>query len=58
MNRALRLSLKILAAAASIVAVAFALFTRYNDYLQRNAIHQNLENYLHDMGSTTAAARD
>jgi methyl-accepting chemotaxis protein len=54
MNRTLRFSHKILVAAALIVAVAFALFTSYNDYLQRNAIRQNLENYLHDMGGTTA----
>jgi methyl-accepting chemotaxis protein len=26
----------------------------YNDYLQRNAIRNNLDNYLHEMGSVTA----
>ncbi|WP_213875132.1 methyl-accepting chemotaxis protein [Pseudomonas sp. dw_358] len=54
MNKTLRFSHKILIAAALIVAVAFALFTSYNDYLQRNAIRQDLENYLHEMGTTTA----
>ncbi|WP_226503631.1 methyl-accepting chemotaxis protein [Pseudomonas sp. MWU16-30317] len=54
MKRTLRFSHKILIAAALIVAVAFALFTSYNDYLQRNAIRKDLENYLHEMGGTTA----
>ncbi|WPO99117.1 methyl-accepting chemotaxis protein [Pseudomonas sp. HR96] len=54
MKRTLRFSHKILIAAALIVAVAFALFTSYNDYLQRNAIRQDLENYLHEMGASTA----
>jgi methyl-accepting chemotaxis protein len=54
MKRTLRFSHKILIAAALIVALAFVLFTTYNDYLQRNAIRQNLANYLQDMGGTTA----
>ena len=54
MKSTLRFSHKILLAAALIVAVAFALFTTYNDYLQRNAIRKDLENYLQEMGSTTA----
>lgn len=54
MKSTLRFSHKILLAAALIIAMAFAVFTAYNDYLQRNAIRKNLENYLHDMGSVTA----
>ncbi len=54
MNKNLRFSHKILLAASLIVIAAFSLFTLYNDYLQRNAIRDNLENYLHEMGSVTA----
>ena len=54
MNKNLRFSHKILLAAALIVIAAFALFTLYNDYLQRNAIRHNLDNYLTEMGSVTA----
>lgn len=45
MNKNLRFSHKILLAASLIVMIAFSLFTLYNDYLQRNAIRENLENY-------------
>ncbi|MCY1391135.1 Methyl-accepting chemotaxis protein McpG [compost metagenome] len=55
MNKSLRFSHKILLAASLIVVVAFALFTLYNDYLQRNAIRQDLDNYLHEMGDVTSA---
>lgn len=54
MNKSLRFSHKILLAASLIVIVAFSLFTLYNDYLQRNAIHENLENYLAEMGESTS----
>ncbi|QXH60975.1 methyl-accepting chemotaxis protein [Pseudomonas azerbaijanorientalis] len=54
MNKNLRFSHKILLAAALIVIAAFASFTLYNDYLQRNAIRENLNNYLNEMGDVTA----
>ncbi|NNB16480.1 methyl-accepting chemotaxis protein [Pseudomonas fragi] len=54
MNKNLRFSHKILLAASLIVIAAFSLFTLYNDYLQRNAIRHNLDNYLNEMGSVTA----
>ncbi len=54
MNNNLRFSHKILLAAALIVIAAFASFTLYNDYLQRNAIRQDLDNYLQEMGTATA----
>ncbi|MFL8986804.1 methyl-accepting chemotaxis protein [Pseudomonas sp. QLc11A] len=54
MNKNLRFSHKILLAAALIVIAAFASFTLYNDYLQRNAIREDLDNYLHEMGDVTA----
>jgi methyl-accepting chemotaxis protein len=54
MNKTLRFSHKILLAASLIVILAFSLFTLYNDYLQRNAIRANLENYLAEMGDSTA----
>ncbi len=34
--------------------LAFALFTLYNDYLQRNATRTSLENYLAEMGESTS----
>lgn len=54
MNKSLRFSHKILLAASLIVILAFSLFTLYNDYLQRNAIRENLENYLAEMGTSTS----
>nr|WP_313202557.1 methyl-accepting chemotaxis protein [Pseudomonas sp.] len=54
MNKNLRFSHKILLAASLIVILAFSLFTFYNDYLQRNAIRQDLENYLAEMGESTS----
>jgi methyl-accepting chemotaxis protein len=54
MNKNLRFSHKILLAAALIVIAAFASFTLYNDYLQRNAIRDDLGNYLQEMGEVTA----
>lgn len=55
MNKNLRFSHKILLAAALIVIATFASFTLYNDYLQRNAIRENLDNYLNEMGDVTAS---
>jgi methyl-accepting chemotaxis protein len=55
MNKNLRFSHKILFVASLIVVAAFALFTLYNDYLQRNAIRRDLESNLHEMGDMTAA---
>ncbi|MCS4066280.1 methyl-accepting chemotaxis protein [Pseudomonas putida] len=54
MNKSLRFSHKILLAASLIVILAFSLFTLYNDYLQRNAIREDLENYLAEMGASTS----
>ncbi len=54
MNKNLRFSHKILLAAALIVIAAFASFTLYNDWLQRNAIRDDLNNYLNEMGEVTA----
>ncbi|MCP2019642.1 UNVERIFIED_ORG: methyl-accepting chemotaxis protein [Pseudomonas reinekei] len=54
MNKNLRFSHKILLAAALIVIAAFASFTLYNDYLQRNAIREDLNNFLNEMGDVTA----
>jgi len=54
MNKSLRFSHKILLAASLIVILAFSLFTLYNDYLQRNAIREDLESYLAEMGGSTS----
>ncbi len=54
MNKNLRFSHKILLAAALVVIAAFASFTLYNDWLQRNAIRDDLNNYLNEMGEVTA----
>ncbi|NUT78043.1 methyl-accepting chemotaxis protein [Pseudomonas sp. C1C7] len=54
MNKNMRFSHKILLAAALIVTLAFAAFTLYNDWMQRHAIRNNLDNYLQEMGSVTA----
>jgi methyl-accepting chemotaxis protein len=56
MNKNLRFSHKILLAAALIVIAAFASFTLYNDYLQRNAIHRDLDNYLLAFSATVRTA--
>ena len=55
MTNNLKFSHKILLAASLVVIAAFSLFTLYNDYLQRNAIQSDLENYLHEMGDITAS---
>ena len=50
----LKFSHKILLAASLVVIATFALFTLYNDCLQRNAIRDNLESYLDEMGEITS----
>ncbi|MEG5266889.1 methyl-accepting chemotaxis protein [Pseudomonas sp. JDS28PS106] len=47
---------KILLAASTVVVVAFALFTFYNDYLQRTTIRQNLESSVAQAGELTASS--
>ena len=51
----LKFSHKILLAASAIVISTFTLFSLYNDSLQRQVIHDDLESYLKDMGTTTAS---
>lgn len=52
----LKFSHKILLAASGVVVLAFALFTLYNDYLQRNTIRQNLESSIEQSGDLTASS--
>ena len=52
----LKFSHKILLAASGVVVLAFALFTLYNDYLQRSAIKQNLESSIQQSGELTASS--
>ena len=47
---------KILLAASGVVVLAFALFTFYNDYLQRTTIRQNLESSVAQAGELTASS--
>ena len=47
---------KILLSACGIVVLAFALFTLYNDYLQRNIIRQNIESSVQQAGALTASS--
>ncbi|MBW8335221.1 methyl-accepting chemotaxis protein [Stutzerimonas stutzeri] len=54
MPKHLKFSHKILLAASLIVIATFSLFTLFNDYLQRNAIRDNLDSYLNEMGDVTA----
>ena len=55
MIKNLKFSHKILLAASLVVMAAFSLFTLYNDYLQRNAITEDLHNYLHEIGDITSS---
>ncbi|MHA3820157.1 methyl-accepting chemotaxis protein [Pseudomonas sp. MAHUQ-55] len=55
MIKNLRFSHKILLAASLVVIAAFSLFALYNDYLQRNALRDDLEKYLQEMGDVTAS---
>ena len=52
----LKFSHKILIAGCSIVILAFALFTVYNDYLQRSSIQQNLSASVKQSGELTASS--
>jgi len=52
----LKFSHKILLAASGAVVLAFALFTLYNDYLQRSTIKQNLESSIQQSGELTASS--
>ncbi|QXI28693.1 methyl-accepting chemotaxis protein [Pseudomonas vanderleydeniana] len=52
----LKFSHKILLAASGVVVLAFALFTFYNDYLQRSTIRQNLESSVQQAGDLTASS--
>ncbi|WP_017902379.1 methyl-accepting chemotaxis protein [Pseudomonas asplenii] len=52
----LKFSHKILLAASGVVVLAFALFTLYNDYLQRSTIRQNLESSVEQAGDLTASS--
>ncbi|KAA0940524.1 chemotaxis protein, partial [Pseudomonas sp. ANT_H4] len=52
----LKFSHKILLAASGVVVLAFALFTLYNDYLQRSTIKQNLESSIQQSGDLTASS--
>ncbi len=47
---------KILLSACAVVVLAFALFTLYNDYLQRNTIAQNIESSVQQSGALTASS--
>jgi methyl-accepting chemotaxis protein len=47
---------KILLSACGVVVLAFALFTFYNDYLQRNTIRQNIEASVRQAGTLTASS--
>jgi len=51
----LRFSHKVLLAASLVVIAAFSLFTLYNDYFQRDAIHTNLESHLEGMSKIAAS---
>ena len=54
MKSNLRFSHKILLAASLVVGTAFALFTLYNDYLQRVSIKSTIEGNLRDIGEVSA----
>ncbi|MDV9030747.1 methyl-accepting chemotaxis protein [Pseudomonas sp. RAC1] len=47
---------KILLSACGVVVLAFALFTLYNDYLQRKTIAQNIESSVQQAGALTASS--
>ncbi|RMT65529.1 Methyl-accepting chemotaxis protein [Pseudomonas coronafaciens pv. atropurpurea] len=54
MTKSLKFSHKILLAASLVVIAAFTAFTSYNDYLQRNALHEQLKESLNQTGEGTA----
>ncbi|WAB99721.1 methyl-accepting chemotaxis protein [Pseudomonas putida] len=47
---------KILLSACGVVVLAFALFTLYNDYLQRKTITQNIASSMQQSGALTASS--
>jgi len=47
---------KILLSACGVVVLAFALFTLYNDYLQRNTLRQNIEASVQQAGALSASS--
>ncbi|MEB3900564.1 methyl-accepting chemotaxis protein [Pseudomonas putida] len=47
---------KILLSACGVVVLAFALFTLYNDYLQRTTTRQNIESSVRQAGAQTAGS--
>ncbi|GIZ11280.1 methyl-accepting chemotaxis protein [Pseudomonas sp. NCCP-436] len=55
MTKNLQFRHKILLAASLVVVTAFTLFSLYNDVLQRNAIRDDLESYLREMGDVTSS---
>jgi methyl-accepting chemotaxis protein len=55
MSRTLKFSHKILLAVSGTVIAVFCLFALYNDYLQRNAIKDDLGSYLRKMSTGTAS---
>ncbi|MCF5709969.1 HAMP domain-containing protein [Pseudomonas syringae] len=54
MTKSLKFSHKILLAASLVVIAAFTSFTFYNDYLQRNALRDQLKESLNQTGDSTA----
>ncbi|MBA1272964.1 methyl-accepting chemotaxis protein [Stutzerimonas azotifigens] len=55
MTTNLKFSHKILIAAALVVAAAFACFILFNDYRQRQALHDSTERSMQDIGSLTSS---
>nr|WP_177329339.1 methyl-accepting chemotaxis protein [Pseudomonas sp. 11/12A] len=53
MTRNMKFSHKILLAAALVVAVAFACFILFNDYRQRQTLHNSTEASMQELGSLT-----
>ncbi|WP_275077471.1 methyl-accepting chemotaxis protein, partial [Pseudomonas corrugata] len=54
MTRSMKFSHKILLAAALVVAVAFACFILFNDYRQRQSLHNSTETSMQELGSLTS----
>ncbi|MBH8610063.1 methyl-accepting chemotaxis protein [Pseudomonas mohnii] len=55
MSRNMKFSHKILLAAALVVVVAFACFILFNDYRQRQTLHNNTEASMQELGSLTTS---
>ncbi|MNO52074.1 Methyl-accepting chemotaxis protein PctC [compost metagenome] len=55
MLRSLSFARKILLAASLVVIFAFACFVLFNDYRQRQAIHEDTQSYLAELGTLTAS---